>query len=622
MSSGSFVYYLHYNECGLLSGLTRRRSSEVVQTSAGPFVISGCLCKTPCVVGCSQSTSICSDGCLVGLIQGARNCGSAAASFSSSEFHGPPLDSAASAGLIDHGHCMDQADLYRLYCSSGFVTKKDHITGDPAYVVQIFLSLAKGGKGPNPFLSFGSARGLLGFVGHWSRMQRLRVGTSAFTMECVRAGNVRKWVIDIDGKPEELHAIGLCASKKGCTAAEVEVVDSLALRYAGMVLRCLKDISFLGLNNDLFFTMLRRHASKGERNEKSEVLYSKLSIHLTLNVAALHEEWLKAMGEVYRVLDGVWAKVKQEERASIVPVWMKGEEEQRALRLLEVDDRSIVRNSTGQNISILFSNKMRKPGEPVEAQPLFAFAGLFHVGTKASGFAGEQWVPQYFAVDCIAYDCSRYIFSSMAVIDPLCCQGGGKGWDSWKAAKVLRVNTWNAQQEKKRKRLGVEDVGNVYGKGRVLISEAGARSNKWFDIQEILPLYAYKLLIGSSTVASFSADRLYTSSLPSCISGELKPLENIWCVQLQKMRVCPRRYLHGQHDALVPHTSNGCKVCVYMKEGGSKVRVFAFCHGCRTSRHCVGKNGKLGSGGFVLERERGDSALNWPWVEIFPEDSQ
>ena len=570
MSAGSFVYYLHYNECGMLSGVTRRRSSHYIQSAAGLSVISGCLCNTPCVVGGSGSKSVCSDGCLVGLVEGARNCGGAAASFSSSssEFDGPPLDSTTSGGLTGHRHCMDQADLYQLYCSSGFVTKKDQITGDPAYVVQVFLSLAKDGKGPNPFLSFGSARGLLGFVGHWSRMQRLRVGTSAFAMECVRAGNVRKWVIDIDGKPEELHAIGLCASKNGCTAAEVEVVDSLAVRYAGMVLRCLKDISFLGLNNDLFFTMLRRHASKGERNEKSEVLYSKLSIHVTLNVAALHEEWLTAMGEVYRVLDTAWAKVKQEERPNIVPVWMQAEEEQKALRLLEVDDRSIVRNSTGQNISILFSNKMLKPGEPVEAQPLFAFAGLFHMGTKASGFGGEQWVPRHFAVDCIAYDCSRYIFSSMAVIDPLCCQGGGSGWDSWKAAKVLRLKTWNAQQEKKRKRVDVEDVKGVCGKGRVVISEAQATSKKWFDIQKILPLYAYKLLIGSSTKASFSADRLYTSSLPSCISGELKPLENIWCVQLQKMRVCPRRYLRGQDDAHVPHTSNGCKVCVYMEGGG------------------------------------------------------
>ena len=52
------------------------------------------------------------------------------------------------------------------------------------------------------------------------------------------------------------------------------------------------------------------------------------------------------------------------------------------------------------------------------------------------------------------------------------------------------------------------------------------------------------------------------------------------------------------------------------------MRVFAFCHGCRTSRHYVGKNKSLGSGGFVLERERGDSALNWPWVEIFPGDIQ
>eukprot|EP00961_Rhodomonas_salina_P106576 1435343-Rhodomonas_salina.1 len=60
-------------------------------------------------------------------------------------------------------------------------------------------------------------------------------------MECTIPAVEKKWVIDIDGDVAVLHRCGLCESADTCSAAEASNVETLALRYAALVVRCLRE---------------------------------------------------------------------------------------------------------------------------------------------------------------------------------------------------------------------------------------------------------------------------------------------------------------------------------------------------------------------------------------------
>eukprot|EP00961_Rhodomonas_salina_P036905 496449-Rhodomonas_salina.1 len=86
-------------------------------------------------------------------------------------------------------------------------------------------------------------------------------------------------------------------------------------------------------------------------------------------------------------------------------------------------------------------------------------------------------------------------------------------------------------------------------------------------------------------------------------------------MKIEQPRHCCWRVIAASMRNAVPHTKNGCKVCVY--KGGERTRVFVMCFGCVVDRQnvpevCMAKR----------EREYGVDGSLWPWAEIVPADAE
>ena len=123
-----------------------------------------------------------------------------------------------------------------------------------------------------------------------------------------------------------------------------------------------------------------------------------------------------------------------------------------------------------------------------------------------------------------------------------------------------------------------------------------------------MPAYAIALLVGPKSRVNTSMPSL-DKGLPRCCTDGTDARSV--CVKIEQPRTCVWRAISRGSSEPAPHTSNGCKVCVW------NARVFVLCYGCTV---------KGVAGGVVDMAARAaahgvDVAL-WPWCEIVAADAR
>jgi hypothetical protein len=426
---------------------------------------------------------------------------------------------------------------------------------------------------------------LMGFFGDWSRLQRER-RMGIFMMECTNQSKAKKWVIDIDGSVSALHAIGLCESLQYITDTETQNIESLASDYACLVLRCLRDIGFITEDQNVCFSITRRH----RRSEEGVV---KISLHVTLDIFACHHEWSRAMARVYHA----FAKRKHE--------WLQDYE--KALKLHHVDDKHVVGNSAGQNISIVFSSKPVNMGEP--RQPIFEFVGLFIL--EAAKTTSEIMSLSEQGLD---YSDGATVFrlTSMLLRDEFSIDA------RWQPEESTSVSQSKQRGHKRLFQIegqcANQDETNEFPKHA-----------KRTPLQENIPAFVMQLLFDESASAlNFTMPSLW-SGLPRCVPEEHRGQPGVVeCFKIERPRRCVR-YLLSLKPSNYRHASNGCKVCVYRAPCGNgtetpDARVFVMCFACQADGVCRAP---------IVNRRRSQASLRYggggdifPWCEIFGEDME
>eukprot|EP00961_Rhodomonas_salina_P299030 3938596-Rhodomonas_salina.1 len=415
-------------------------------------------------------------------------------------------------------------------------------------------------------------------------------------MECVTPTRKRKWVIDLDGALATLHSAGLVKNLNQCTFDEMLRFEDLALRYGAVVLKCLREIGFIDAAN-VHLTILRRHrvdddtSGGGDGDGKH---FSKLSLHLTLGVAALQDEWSCAMNAVDKRLKG-----KCE--------WLEREKD--ALLVGKVDDGAIKNNKIGQNMSIVFASK---PVEPWKLpQPLFQFAGTYQVSVDTLETVRLN-------LECLENDLAKYWFSSMLIFDPLCCVRS----DAW----VQRMHEEHKLGVQKKRKRGDGGHCSEEQSPMSVTSAMGKIPMTPF----LLPDFVRDLLVSHETTFNTTMQSLGRQR-PSVVTLSMVERGEAVFVQLTRPALCVA-YLTQGVPCLYKHRANGCVVCVYTNPDYSakddeerklkpwkhgKTRVFVFCYGCK-------EDGR-GKAPAQCMRRTPCSVIHppaWPWYEIFPYDAQ
>jgi hypothetical protein len=271
-------------------------------------------------------------------------------------------------------------------------------------------------------------------------------------------------------------------------------------------MRCLIELGFAGAECGLHsFTLTRRHRPTECTEQEAAGAFSKLSVHATLELRALHADWLRVLQQV----DAMMCTRKLG--------WMQSAEFEEGMRVRCTDDKHALRNRAGQGMSVLGSRK-------TTTQPPFTLWDTFYV-SSSDGSVSKRGAPEEVAMTgAWVWTEDHYRRSSMVVMPAGGCRDAEEIW--WGSGDLSIL---------------VAAAAGAAGRERKSSSSSGGTdsspSNEECDVRvvsgsELLPAFAAKMLLQCNSRVNTGMPSL-GRCVPACVRGEAYV-----CMKIEVRRAC------------------------------------------------------------------------------------
>ena len=164
------------------------------------------------------------------------------------------------------------------------------IVGDTAPAHFLDKARKTGGElALHKFICMQTAQDALLFLQRWAQVQRVCGRDATCMMECGPSEplHTRKWIIDLDGKLDDLRTLGFLAPDEECLDSHREAMQAQVVGFGSAISHALNKVCGF-LHTPCHFALKSRHKTAAGG-------YSMLSWHLTLLATAPYAQWRLAM---------------------------------------------------------------------------------------------------------------------------------------------------------------------------------------------------------------------------------------------------------------------------------------------------------------------------------------
>jgi hypothetical protein len=256
------------------------------------------------------------------------------------------------------------------------------VVGERAHAHFVERARKTGGEmAVHKFICIPQPQDALLFLQRWAHVQRVSPPSEASCMmECgpSEPTQTRKWIIDLDGKLDDLRTLGFLRPDEVCQESHRQAMQQQVVAFGSALSHALHETCGF-LHQPCYFALKSRHKPAADGS------YAMLSWHMTLLAQAPYEQWRMAMQFVEK---------------HVYPKQKNG-----AMRMSQLSDAHITRNSKvrfvllvfasgvnpspqGQFIQTLFSEKVQ-PGVPATGRR-FTLEGIYTPDGKPLDTASFQ----------------------------------------------------------------------------------------------------------------------------------------------------------------------------------------------------------------------------------------